>query len=185
MGYRLRVIVFSLALVLVSCGVKKQVVQTVAEEPADETSWHTCLIQGTRATVYRNGEPMTSSVVLQTVRDSMIVISVTPVLGMEVMRLEATPLEIRGFDKMHGQYAEATFAEINRQLRPELNWDQLQEICIGELQGNERMARLFYTFGDEFIEVVLEYGERRIDVPVKVYNLPTARYQKIDISRWL
>ena len=172
-------------LILTGCGVKKQVVQTVAEEPEDETSWHTCLIQGTRATVYRNGEPLMSSVVLQTVRDSMIVISVTPVLGMEIMRLEATPLEIRGFDKMHGQYAEATFAEINRQLRPELNWDQLQEICIGELQGGERMARLFYTFGDETIEVVLEYGERRIDVPVRVYHIPTTKYTKIDITRWL
>ena len=48
---------------------------------------------------------------MQTVHDSMIVISVMPMLGMEMMRVEATPTQIIAIDKLHGRYAKATFAD--------------------------------------------------------------------------
>ena len=170
---------------LAGCGVKRQVVESPVEVVEETPEWHTCLIQGTRARVIRDDETLASTVLMQTVRDSMIVISVLPMFGMEMMRLEITPLEIVGIDKVHGQYAEATFAEINRRLQPNLNWDIMQQICTAELPTGDRTARLFYTFGDEMIELVLDYGERQLDVPVRVMKQNTNRYTKIDISRWL
>ena len=169
---------------LVSCGVKKQV--ATVPTPTEETpTWHTCLIQGTRARVIKDGETMASTVLLQTVRDSMLVISVMPLMGMEVLRLEATPLEIVGIDKINGQYAEATFADVNRRLRPEINWDVLQQICTAELPTGDKTARLVYSFGDDTIELVLDYGVRKLDVPVRVMKQNTSRYTKIDISKFL
>lgn len=171
-------------MMLAGCGAKKKAV--APEEPVAEVpAWHTCLIQGARATISRNGDKMSASITMQTVRDSMIIISVMPLFGMEMMRIEATPMEVRGFDKMNGQYAEATFAELNRKLQPQLNWDILQETCTAELPTGDKKGRLLYAFEDETIELVIEYVPRKLDLPLRMAGLDISRYTRIDISRWL
>ena len=185
-SYKYIVIVLA-AVMLVSCGAKKKAVTPVVEEPVVEAppAWHTCLIQGARATISRNGDKLSATVTMQTVRDSMIIISVMPLFGMEMMRVEATPLVMRGFDKIHGQYAEATFAELNRKLQPQLNWDILQEVCSAELPTGDKKGRLLYAFEDETIELVIDYVPRKLDLPLRMVGLDVNRYTKIDVSKWL
>lgn len=177
-----------IVLLLSGCGTKKKVAEKVPEPKVEipaPPAWHTCVIQSARATVNKDGTKFSTSITMQTVRDSMLVISVTPMFGVELYRLEATPLEVVGFDKIHGQYARATYAELNRKLTPELNWDILQQLCSAELPtGNER-ARLLYTFGDDAIELIIDYTPRRLDGTVRINALPLDRYTQVDISRWL
>lgn len=171
------------ALLLVACGTKKKVVGgegSAVSEPA----WHTCLIQGARATVTTNEDRLSANVTMQTVRDSMLVISVMPLLGMEVMRIEATPLEVIAIDKFHGRYAKATYADLNRRLTPSLNWDVLQQLCSAELPTGSEKARLMYSFGEQMIELVIDYPARQLDVPVKVTNIRLNKYTEIDVSKF-
>ena len=182
------ILALALALALVGCGAKKKVAESTPEPevvaPAPP-AWHTCLIQSARATVNKDGTKFTTSITMQTVRDSMLVISVTPMFGVELYRLEATPFEVIAFDKLHGQYARATYTDLNRKLTPELNWDILQQLCSAELPTGSDRARLLYSFGDDTIELIIDYTPRRVDVPVKVNALPLDRYTQVDISRWL
>ena len=178
----------SLLLTLTSCGTKKKVAESTQEtkvETPAPPAWHTCLIQNARVTVNKDGTKFSSSATMQTVRDSMLIISVTPLFGMELYRLEATPLEIVGIDKIHCQYAKATYADVNRKLTPELNWDVLQELCSAELPLGSERARLIYSFGDDVVELLVEYTPRQLDVPVRIGALPLNRYTQVDISRWL
>jgi hypothetical protein len=128
---------------------------------------------------------MTTNMTMQTVHDSMLVISVMPMFGMEMMRIEATPTEITAIDKLHGQYAVATYAELNRQLTPELNWDILQQLCTAELPTGPERARLQYVFHGETIELVIEYTPKQTNIPVRVTRQRLDRYTKVDISKWL
>lgn len=130
-------------------------------------------------------DKLSSAVTMQTVHDSMIVISVTPMFGMEMMRVEATPTEIIAIDKLHGRYAKATFADLNKQLTPSLNWDILQQICTAELPTGDKKARLVYTLGKKQIELILDYPPRKIDVPVKMTNQRLTKYTEIDVSKFL
>ena len=130
-------------------------------------------------------DKISSAVTMQTVHDSMIVISVTPMFGMEMMRVEATPTEVIAIDKIHGRYAKATFAQLNQQLSPSLNWDILQQICTAELPTGDKKARLVYTFGKKQIELILDYPPRKIDVPVKMTNQRLTKYTEIDVSKFL
>ena len=130
-------------------------------------------------------DKLSSAVTMQTVHDSMIVISVTPMFGMEMMRVEATPTEIIAIDKLHGRYARGTFADLNKQLKPSLNWDILQQICTAELPTGDKKARLVYTFGKKQIELILDYPPRKIDVPVKMTNQRLTKYTEIDVSKFL
>ena len=122
---------------------------------------------------------------MQTVHDSMIVISVMPMLGMEMMRVEATPTQIIAIDKLHGRYAKATFADLNRRLTPSLNWDILQQLCTAELPTGPEKARLVYTFGKERLELIINYPPRKLDVPVKMTNQRLTKYTEIDVSKFL
>lgn len=178
--------IFAAALLLVGCGAKKAAVspELAVVEPVTPP-WHTCLIQGAKAKVQTGGTKISANVTMQTVYDSMLVISVMPMLGIEMMRLEATPFELIAIDKLHGQYAKATFADLNRKLTPSLNWDVLQQICSAELPTGDKTARLLYSFGEKTIELTIEYPERKIDVPVKVTNQPLNKYTQVDISKWL
>ena len=179
-NYRLKFIVLALAaLVLAGCGTKKGL--THQQEPV----WHTCLVQGAHATVTRGQDRVSATVTMQTVRDSMIVISVMPMLGIEMLRLEATPEELTAIDKIHGQYATTDFKQLNRQLTPRISWSILQQISSAELPTGAETAHLQYTLGNETIDIVMDYTERKLDVPVRMTKQRTDRYTKIDISKWL
>ncbi len=184
MKYKSIFIVLSSALLLCGCGAKKKAVQPAEPKPVVPT-WHTCLIQGAQATVMMGEDKLSSPVTMQTVHDSMIIISVMPVFGMEMMRVEATPTQILAIDKVHGRYARGTFADLNRQLTPSLNWDILQQICTAELPTGPEKARLVYSFGKKQIELVLSYPPRKIDVPVKMTNQRLNKYTEIDVSKFL
>ena len=184
MKYRNILIILSSALLLCACGAKKKAVHPVEPQPV-VPAWHTCLIQGAQATVITDEDKVSSSVTMQTVHDSMIVISVMPMLGMEMMRVEATPTQIIAIDKLHGRYAKATFADLNRQLTPSLNWDILQQLCTAELPTGPEKARLVYTFGKERLELILNYTPRKLDVPVRMTNQRLTKYTEIDVSKFL
>ena len=182
----LKYIVFLVAaLVMVSCGVKKKVAESQEPKVESQPTWHTCLIQNAKATVVMDGNRMSATVTMQTVHDSMLVISVMPMLGIELARFEATPFELTGINKFDGTYATTTFAELNRTLTPSLNWDILQQLCSAELPTGQDKARLQYAFGEQTIELVIEYGARKLDVPVRVMNQPLKKYTQVDISLWL
>ncbi len=155
-------------LVLVSCGTKRKM--AVGQETAAESApmWHTCLIQNARATLSLGDNQIAANVTMQTVRDSMLVISVMPLLGLEIARFEATPFELTGFNKLEGTYATTTYAELNRNLVPTINWDVLQQLCTAELPTGDKNARLVYTLGDKTVELSVIYPVRKLDVPVKV-----------------
>jgi len=171
-------------LLMAGCATKKRMPSAVSGQAPEEKAWHTCLIQGARATVTMNGSPMSATVTMQTVRDSMIVISVMP-FGLEMVRFEATPLEVTGINKIDATYATATFAEVNRRLVPSVNWDILQQVCTAELPTGSEKAELRYQMGDQTIELNITYPARKLDVPVRVNRLNKSRYKKIDISKFL
>lgn len=174
------------ALTLIGCGAQRRAASTHVMEPeAAPPAWHTCLIQNARVTISTQDNQISANATMQVVRDSMLVISVMPMLGIEMMRIEATPDEIIGIDKLHAQYATATFEDINRRLTPSLSWEELQQFCTAELPLGSERARLIYTFGDEVIDLSISYPARLTDIPVRVGHLPLNRYTKIDITKWL
>lgn len=175
------------AVMMVSCGTKKHAISstTPAEEKPAVPAWHTCVIQGARATITLGDEKISSSATLQVVRDSMLVISVTPILGLEIARFEATPTEIVGINKFDGTYAVSTYDYINSKIVPAVSWETLQQLCSAELPTGSDKARLVYTLGEQIVEIVIVYPARKLDVPIRLHHSRTDRYKKVDISKWL
>lgn len=175
------------ALVLAGCGAKKKVVATPEPEVVvpEVPQWHTCLIQGAPVVFSHDNESYSGTAHMQVVRDSMCIISVTAMLGIEVLRIEATPAGVLGIDKIHGRYARATYDEINAKITPQLTWKIMQQICSAELPTGNEIARLRYSLGEEQAELYIRYPERQTDVPVRMQSARLDRYKEMDISKWL
>ncbi len=169
------------------CHTTKHITKTetqVVEEPA-APQWHTCLIQNAQAVVTLGDETMRANCTMQTVRDSMMVLSIMPMLGIEMLRIEATPAQVTGIDKINHRYAIATYDEINRYLAPSITWHDLQALATGELPTGDKEAFVGYTAGEQTIMLHLTYPERQLDVPVRTQAANLVRYQQIDIHTLL
>ena len=156
--------------------VQKQSAETLTEE---ETLWHTCLIQGAKATLTMDGKTISANCTMQVVRDSMLVISVMPMLGIEVYRLEATPDELIAIDKLNHQYLKTDYARINRYVTPSLTWEDLQQIASNEVQGGPFIG---YAIGEKTIALKITYPEKQTDVPVRMLHIDLSRYEQVVVE---
>ena len=66
-------------------------------------------------------------------RGEVIQLSVTPVLGIEVARLELTPQGMLLVDRMNKRFVRASFAEVSQLLHVELDFHILQSLFLNEL----------------------------------------------------
>ena len=158
---------------------------TAEATQAAEPQWYSCLIQNAQAVVTLGNETMRATCTMQTIRDSALVISITPMLGIEMFRVEATPTQVIGIDKIHRQYAVATYDGINRYLSPALTWNNLQDLATAELPTGDKEAFVGYTAGKQTIMLRITYPERLLDIPVRTKAANLSRYQQIDIRQLL
>ena len=164
-----------------SCHTQQAAVQKQSEETLteEETLWHTCLIQGAKATLTMDGKTISANCTMQVVRDSMLVISVMPMLGIEVYRLEATPDELIAIDKLNHQYLKTDYARINRYVTPSLTWEDLQQIASNEVQGGPFIG---YAIGEKTIALKITYPEKQTDVAVRTQHIDLSRYEQVVVE---
>lgn len=179
---------------MTSCHTTKHIAQTEAkaqqeeaeqEAQTTESQWHTCLMQNAQGVVTIGEQTLRATCTMQTVRDSIVILSIMPMLGIEMLRIEATPEHITGIDKINRQYAVATYEEVNRYLQPAVSYDDLQALATGELPTGEDEAFVGYTAGKQTIMLRLTYPARQTDVPVRTRGADLTRYQQIDIKQLL
>ena len=164
-----------------SCRTQQAAVQPQpTETPTEEEKpWHTCLMQGAKATLTIDEQTITANCTMQVVRDSMLVISVMPMLGIEVYRLEATPDELIAIDKLNHQYLKTDYARINRYVTPSLTWEDLQQIASNEVQGGPFIG---YAIGEKTIALKITYPEKQTDVPVRTQHIDLSRYEQVVVE---
>lgn len=164
-----------------SCRTQRVAVQSQpTETPTEEEKpWHTCLMQGAKATLTMDEQTITANCTMQVVRDSMLVISVMPMLGIEVYRLEATPDELIAIDKLNHQYLKTDYARINRYVTPSLTWEDLQQIASNEVQGGPFIG---YAIGEKTIALKITYPEKQTDVPVRMLHIDLSRYEQVVVE---
>ena len=164
-----------------SCRTQQAAVQPQpTETPTEEEKpWHTCLVQGAKATLTIDEQTITANCTMQVVRDSMLVISVMPMLGIEVYRLEATPDELIAIDKLNHQYLKTDYARINRYVTPSLTWEDLQQIASNEVQGGPFIG---YAIGEKTMALKIHYPEKQTDGAVRMLHIDLSRYEQVVVE---
>lgn len=182
-------IVFCAGLIISGCASKKKIAQAPVETVKEELkkpTWHTILVPGAEATITADKQSIRATCQMQVVRDSMLVISVMPMFGIETHRLEATPDSLFVIDKLGRQYGAVDFATINQYITPKISWNDLQEMASGEKATSETETYHWsYSAKGHTATLSLRYNTIQRNVPMRVVHLNTTRYKKIDPKTFL
>lgn len=183
--------VLVMAMVLTGCASKQGAGKSHSgrhgtEQTAVAPSWHTCLIQNAEASLYIGEDTYRTRCSMQTVRDSLIILSVTPMLGIELYRIEATPTEIVAVDKMQRRYLCVSYEDINRYVVPQVRYSDLQELASGEITApNASVGRVEYKMGKKTIGLSIQYPVRQLDTAVNMKQTDRSRYEGWTLTQWM
>lgn len=173
-------------LALAACRSKQVVTPAPVEEPKPAITWHTCLVENAEGTVYVGKDTYRSSITMSTTLDSLIILSVTPMLGIELFRLEATPEEVVVVDKMQRRYIRCSYEDINRYVIPAVTYSDLQLMASGEVLVPEQpQGRYTYSALGKTIGLSITYPVRQLDTPIRQRRIDTTRYQLLSIEQFI
>jgi hypothetical protein len=100
------------------------------------------------AEVMFSGNGVSSRVDLKMIKDSVLVLSVQPFLGVELFRIQMTPDSIRVIDRMNQRYLAESYAGLKGQTPIAFNFYNLQALFINHifLPGEQGIAGLYHRF---------------------------------------
>ena len=95
--------------------------------------WQTLSAKGSLTFQLGNGKSKKVNASLRIARNRMIQISIVPLLGIEVARIELTPDKVLLVDRINKNYIEATFHELSAWTKSSLDFHILQSLLLNEI----------------------------------------------------
>ena len=178
MKNRTYILLLCAVFLLCGCASKKHTVKPTEQQPDQTTpTWHTAQAANTQLTLDVDMQRYSVMCQIQAVRDSMIVISVMPMLNMELLRLEFTPDTAIVIDKINRRYTKLALDAAQDEVVPAIKWKDLQNFATGT-----GFNSLGYSFREHTVRLTASYGEIVYDAPVNVRHQRLERYQFVDIN---
>lgn len=94
-------------------------------------------------TTIQDGSETTFNISLRARKDSIIWISISPLLGIEVARVLITPDSVKFLDRLHGKYQVNTFETINKLLQLKVNFETVQALMFGNFFAYKKNENKF------------------------------------------
>lgn len=170
------IILLCIACLVVGCGTQKQVTTS---------QWHTLRMTNAATTIEVDASTMEVMCTIQAVRDSFIAISVLPMMGIEMLRVEMTPQQITVIDKINHRYAQSSWKEAATMVIPRLRWDDIQSFIEGKHLTESVRHALGYTYQGHRISVTIENDAMVWNEPIQLRAIRLNRYQKVSLSQLL
>lgn len=167
----------AVACLMAACATSKKTVQPVQpEHKTAETKRATVKVQS-------GGNKLSVGCQLQTVFDSVCVVSVQPLGGMEMYAMHATPGHILIVDRMHRLYAMTDYQTLNAFVTPQIDFKLLQNMVSGsELPQGVLTLKRRFSAGRHEAEVTITFPEIRYDQPLNIRPKNIENYKKTDIQ---
>lgn len=164
---------------------KEDTQEVATEAPVTEPAWKTYSSEQSFMDVTFGKDQLSSAVRFQAIYDSILIVSATPILGIEIARLEATPTEVTILDKTKRQYATMDYETLNQYITPALRWEDLQAMASGEgMDPKTHTLEMGYSLRGKTIKIRIRYNQLLKDQPVRAIRFPKANYKETDILKW-
>ena len=130
----------------VAADIKPMVNKSVQDlqDKLDSCSFNSALVTAKASvTVVREGGEMNFNISYRSKKDSVIWISVSPLLGIEVARLMITEDSVKILDKINNKYEVTSFESINKMLQMKVNFEIVQALLYGNFFAYKKNENRF------------------------------------------
>lgn len=151
-----KLLVIAISLLLFACGSNKEVVTTSLENRSAKSilkkveqnqldyEWFTAKLNGK---VEMKGADTPVSASLRIRKDSVIWISVSALLGIEVARIQITPDSLKLINRINKTYWVADFEEADQLLGVAVNYKQLESALVGHISLENQKLKSIVSEG--------------------------------------
>lgn len=109
---------------------KKQVLEQVVQH---QPVFQTAKAAKVRFSIRYEERLITASGTINIYTDSAILVSVQPMLGIEMLRIELTPQAVVVVDKMNRRFVRMTFGELQKKVHMPVSFQDIQALCTNRL----------------------------------------------------
>ena len=159
-----------LILLLASCASSKQTVirkQTIS--------------QRAQVTLALDQHQYKTACTLKVWKNELIILSVLPMMGIEMFRLEASPEQIIVIDKLHKQYAVLSYEDINEFAPTRLSFKKLQSI----VKLTDKELKFDFKIGTRVLKLTGNFGQPEYNTLKDPQPLNKTRYKQVSLREIL
>ena len=144
-------------------------------------NYRTAHVKKASITIEMDGSRINTSGQMQTVNDSIVIISIRPFAGMEVAQVRAGKDSLTVIDRMQRRYATAAYKDISKYTKPSLKYGELQALAAAEnIRNGELSAVETIDFAGHKIVVTIVYPAVVYDEDMRLCPERTSGYVCID-----
>lgn len=170
-----------LSIIVVSCATQRS-----GTKPSKPKQRHTVEVKKGNVDVTWDALQASVKCHTQCVVDSIVIISVQPMFGIEMFRIEATPDTMLVVDKIHRTYAKSTYKELSDLLGAMFRYNQLQKMVNGDLLNNpEKSFYKEFKYKKHALSIRITAPEILKDLPMQIRNINLSSYKPTTISKLL
>ena len=157
-----------------SCATHRSALQTVKHP-------HTAEVRRATMTITADKESHTVNATLQAVHDSVVVVSVQPLLSIELIHLKATKDSLFLADRIHRQRTQLSYKDLNRYLHPNLFYHTLEDMVFGKwFKSGEYFGKKTFHAGKHTVTLQITSPDIRLDEPIRIKESRSEKYESVD-----
>ncbi len=150
------------------------------------TAHHHTISQRAQTTLIYDQHQYTMNSIIRAWRNELIIVSLQPMLGIELMRIEATPDSIWIFDKMNKQYTILAYSEINQMINADLSYKKLQDFVKAPISPKkDATINQKYTFNKHHLEIICRFSDCEYNTLPAPQRTKTDKYNQVTLREIL
>ena len=115
-------------------------------------------------------------------RGEIIIVSVQPMLGIEMLRVEATRDSVLVLDKMNRRYVTLAYSDIEQQTRLKINYKTLQDLLSKPVsKENKEHIALTLDTGNHQLKLSCQFINREYNTLQDATRAKISRYKQVDL----
>ena len=168
-------VIVSAVLLFPSCASQKTVQR--------KSAYHTAHVKKAMVTIDIDGKRYNTTGQMQTVKDSVTIISIQPIAGVEMFQIRAEQDSLTVIDRMQKRYTASAYKDVNRYVKPSFKYKDFQALAAGEhLRAGEMTATKEYICAGHKVVITITYPTIAYDEQMRLRPERTGGYVYIDAS---
>ena len=121
----------------------------------------------------------------KTWRNELIILSLQPMLGIEMVRIEATPDSVWLFDKMNHRYTVLAYNDYTNKITPAPSYKMIQDFISTPQTKKQDQSTLSFSFGKHNIQIGCTVSQREYNTLKEAKRLDTKKYKRVSLREVL